>query len=65
MPSNGQPTVAPELKLLLPAQDLENPELTILVPAMNEQLTIGLFLEWCQEGIRQAGCKAEILIVDS
>jgi glycosyltransferase involved in cell wall biosynthesis len=65
MPSNGQPTVAPELKLLLPAQDVENPELTILVPAMNEQLTIGLFLEWCKEGIRQAGCQAEILIVDS
>ncbi|HEY4372654.1 MAG TPA: glycosyltransferase family 2 protein [Burkholderiales bacterium] len=59
------PLTDPQVKLLIPADDVESPELTILVPAMNEQLTIGRFLEWCHEGIRMAGCRAEILIVDS
>lgn len=54
-----------EIELLVPNDDVDAPELTILVPAMNEQLTIGQFLQWCHEGIKLAGCRAEILIVDS
>lgn len=53
------------VSLTAPKNDEECPELTILVPAMNEQLTIKQFLEWCHEGIRQSNCKVEILIVDS
>ncbi|MDR1580476.1 MAG: glycosyltransferase family 2 protein [Synergistaceae bacterium] len=39
--------------------------MTILVPALNESLTIGEFIAWCKEGIAKANVKAEILIVDS
>ena len=39
--------------------------LSIVVPALNEELTIAEFVEWCQEGLRQAGVSGEILIIDS
>ncbi len=32
-----------------------DPELTILIPAMNEELTVGDFVAWCHKGIREAG----------
>ena len=60
-----QPNHDPEIKLYRPEEDVSDPEATILVPAMDEELTIGTFLEWCREGIANAGCRAEILIVDS
>ena len=40
-------------------------ELTIVIPAMNEEITVGEFMEWCKEGIARAGVTAQILIVDS
>jgi glycosyltransferase involved in cell wall biosynthesis len=40
-------------------------ELTILVPAMNEELTVEAFLDWCRQGIERSGVRAEIIIVDS
>jgi glycosyltransferase involved in cell wall biosynthesis len=60
--------VAPDrsdVQLLLPKDDVGDPELTILIPAMNEELTVGAFVAWCHEGIREAGVVGEILIVDS
>lgn len=51
--------------LLVPAVDAESPEVTILVPAMNEELTITDFVSWCHEGLQRAGAVGEILIVDS
>jgi glycosyltransferase involved in cell wall biosynthesis len=54
-----------DVQLLLPKDDVDDPELTILVPAMNEQLTVADFVAWCHEGIREAGVVGEILIVDS
>lgn len=54
-----------DLHLLLPKDDVEDPELTILIPAMNEELTVGDFVAWCHQGIREAGVVGEILIVDS
>jgi glycosyltransferase involved in cell wall biosynthesis len=53
------------LKLLLPEQDVEHPLLSIVVPALNEQLTIGDFVDWCNEGLKKAGIAGEVLIVDS
>jgi glycosyltransferase involved in cell wall biosynthesis len=55
----------PEVELLLPEQDEPNPELSIVIPALNEQLTIADFVAWCREGMNKAGVAGEILIVDS
>ena len=38
---------------------------SIVVPALNEQLTIGEFVDWCKEGLHRAGVDGEILIIDS
>lgn len=55
----------PEMELSIPAGDVEAPELSIVVPARNERITIADFVDWCKEGIRNAGVAAEILIVDT
>jgi glycosyltransferase involved in cell wall biosynthesis len=55
----------PEVELLLPADDVAAPELSIVIPALNEELTIADFVAWCHEGMRRAGIVGEILIIDS
>lgn len=57
----------PEVELLLPDgdADVDEPELSIVIPALNEQLTISDFIDWCLEGMAKANVKGEILIVDS
>ena len=55
----------PDVQLLLPEDDVVEPELTILIPAMNEELTVGDFVAWCRKGIQEAGVVGEVLIVDS
>jgi glycosyltransferase involved in cell wall biosynthesis len=55
----------PELKLLVPEGDVADPDLSIVVPALNERLTIGDFIDWCKEGLAKGGVAGEILIVDS
>ena len=52
-------------RLLLPADDVASPELSIVIPALNEGLTIGQFVDWCQEGLRRAQVRGEVLIIDS
>ncbi|WP_051555135.1 glycosyltransferase family 2 protein [Legionella fairfieldensis] len=42
-----------------------NPVITILIPALNEEITIGEFVDWCKEGLVKAGVPGQILIVDS
>lgn len=54
-----------ELTLLVPANDIAEPELSIVIPALNEELTIAQFVEWCQEGLRRANVRGEVLIIDS
>jgi glycosyltransferase involved in cell wall biosynthesis len=49
----------------LPQDDVAAPELSIVIPALNEELTIGDFIEWCKEGLATADISGEILIVDS
>jgi len=55
----------PELTLLVPAVDTQDPEVSIVVPALDEELTIEDFVQWCHEGLAAAGVAGEILIVDS
>ena len=40
-------------------------ELSIVIPAMNEEITVGEFIEWCKEGLQRAGVSGQILIMDS
>jgi hypothetical protein len=51
--------------LLVPDGDDAAPELSIVIPALNEALTITDFVAWCHEGMARAGIRGEILIVDS
>ena len=51
--------------LLIPAHDVTDPEVSIVIPALNEALTIDDFVAWCHEGLEHAGVKGEVLIVDS
>jgi len=63
---SGMPSsLDPELELLVPDDDVENPEFSIVIPALNEQLTMPMFIGWCKDGMRRAGVRGEILIVDS
>lgn len=52
-------------ELLIPEHDVENPELSIVIPALNEQLTISEFVDWCHQGLAEAGISGEIVIADS
>jgi glycosyltransferase involved in cell wall biosynthesis len=38
---------------------------SIVVPCLNEEVTVGEFVDWCLEGLRKAGVDGEVLIVDS
>jgi len=55
----------PEMTLLVPEGDIKAPELSIVIPAMNEEAVMTEFMTWCAEGIAKAGVTAEILIIDS
>jgi glycosyltransferase involved in cell wall biosynthesis len=53
------------VQLLTPLHDVEDPELSIVIPTLNEQVTIVEFVRWCHEGLAEAGVSGEILIADS
>ena len=55
----------PDVVLHLPADDVAEPELSIVIPAADEELTVGEFVEWCKQGLEDAGIAGEILIVSS
>ena len=55
----------PDVTLYVPENDVADPELSIVIPALNEQLTIEDFVAWCHEGMKKAGVRGEILIIDS
>ena len=54
-----------EVRLLVPDVDVIDPELSIVIPALNEEVTIATFVDWCQEGLRTADVRGEVLIIDS
>jgi glycosyltransferase involved in cell wall biosynthesis len=57
--------VSDDIELLVPEDDAQSPELSIVIPTLNERLTITEFIQWCRAGMQQAGIVGEILIVDS
>lgn len=59
------PPVDPEVQLLVPEQDVADPEFSIVIPSLNEELTMADFVNWCLEGLKKAGVRGEILIIDS
>jgi glycosyltransferase involved in cell wall biosynthesis len=59
------PPVDPEVQLLIPEQDVADPEFSIVIPSLNEELTMADFVTWCLEGLKKAGVRGEILIIDS
>lgn len=75
MPNDGSSTsletplgteAAPgDVTLLVPEDDVAEPELSIVIPALNEELTVGGFVDWCKEGLAKVGIAGEVLIVDS
>jgi glycosyltransferase involved in cell wall biosynthesis len=40
-------------------------DVSIVVPSLNEEITVGEFVDWCNEGLARAGVRGQILIVDS
>jgi hypothetical protein len=52
-------------QLVVPVNDVADPELSIVIPALNEELTIAQFVDWCMEGLRSANVRGEVLIIDS
>lgn len=60
----NQSSISPKVKAAsVPGQKI--PELTILVPTLNEEITVERFLDWCREGIAHSQVDAEIILVDS
>jgi glycosyltransferase involved in cell wall biosynthesis len=55
----------PDILLMAPADDVDSPEVTLLIPAVDEELNISEFIKWCHEGLHVANASGEILIVDS
>jgi glycosyltransferase involved in cell wall biosynthesis len=65
LPTNNtaQPSV---IEHLLPqSASFDEVELSIVIPASNEEITVGEFMDWCKEGLERAGVVGQILIVDS
>lgn len=69
---NVRPVPAPvmeaptEIRHLLPANgSLDAVEISIVIPALNEEITVGEFVDWCKEGLARAQVRGQILIVDS
>jgi len=61
--SRPAPTV---VEHLLPPGVTPGPvELSLVVPALNEAITVGEFVRWCRQGLKAAGVTGQILIVDS
>jgi len=61
----GTPAESLEPVLLKPVDDVVDPELSVVIPALNERLTIADTVDWCKEGFRKTGIVGEILIIDS
>ena len=54
-PDDRRPLAADRrpIALLVPDDDVADPELSIVIPALNEELTVGDFVDWCKRGPRR------------
>jgi superfamily II RNA helicase len=43
--------VEPEVRLLIPGEDTLSPAVSIVIPAMNERITMRDFVRWCKQTI--------------
>src|SRR5271165_1710631 len=59
------PGIEGDIDLYIPPDDVADPQLSIVIPALNEELNISEFIRWCKEGLEAANIAGEILIVDS
>lgn len=59
------PGIEKDIDLYIPPDDVADPELSIVIPALNEERNISEFVSWCKEGLQRANIRGEILIVDS
>lgn len=60
------PEPADSVEHLVPGSNGAGPvEVSIVVPSLNEEITVGEFVDWCKEGLERAGVTGQILIVDS
>ena len=50
-----EPAGGSDLELLVPAIDAVDPEVSIVIPAVNEELCISDFVDWCHEGLQRPG----------
>ena len=50
---------------MVPEGAAQEVELSIVVPALNEEITVGEFVDWCKEGLKRINLRGQILIVDS
>ena len=51
--------------LVPPGMSVGPVDVSIVVPSLNEEITVGEFVDWCKEGLERAGVKGQILIIDS
>jgi len=55
-----------QIEHLIPPGSQPGPvDVSIVVPSLNEEITVGEFVDWCKEGLEHAGVRGQILIVDS
>ena len=50
------------IELCIPPNDVADPELSIVIPALNEERNIAEFVSWCKEGLRRANIRGEIIL---
>src|SRR5205085_9603142 len=51
--------------LVLAGMSVAPVDVSIVVPSLNEEITVGEFVDWCKEGLERAGVRGQILIIDS
>jgi Glycosyl transferase family 2 len=51
--------------LIPPGAEANPVDVSIVVPSLNEEITVGEFVDWCRQGLESADVRGQILIVDS